>query len=473
MKILFAVHGFPPELIGGVELHTRELACALARLGHTIYVVAGTLAASSVEGDVELRREVFLGSQRERIEVVRIARHDLYFDHWHKSKSSAVSRAFRGLLREIRPDAVHVQHWIRLSRDLVSVAAREGIPSVISLHDSWASCPIVFRVRTDTKLACDAPVGPNPCIKCAGRVPPHTPWISTENAYMLLAERQRDIERELELARALVTPSAAHARALERHLGRAANSLSAVVIAPCAGTLGSSASVKARHPASKAPAVRVASWSQIARHKGLDLLVEVFLAAHKQLAGEVDLSLDVHGAEADPDYAAQLHALTRGSSVSWKGAYKSSELGQALDPRAQIFVSATRAHESYGVSADEACHLGLALLLPDVPVFVERFADVAEFYAAGQAASLTDQLVRLARQPRLLAEARLNASLAAARMPDNSSLALRHLELYERAIDAGAPAVPAESWFDPRMSAQASLDWDRALAQRSKAELGL
>jgi glycosyltransferase involved in cell wall biosynthesis len=425
----------------------------------------------------EVAREVFVGEQGERIEVARIARPDLYFDHWHKSLSSAASRAFRDLLRETRPDVVHVHHWLRLSRDLVLVAAREGIPCVVSLHDAWASCPIVFRVRPDTQRACDAPVGPHPCIACAARVPPRTPWIPVESAYLMLAERQRDIGRELDLARARIAPSQAHAHALERTLGRAVNSLAVDVIAPLAGI--SAARVAAQSSSvdavlAPAPAsLRLVSWSQIARLKGTDLLLQAFLGAREELAGEVELELDVHGAAADAQFAAQLRALAGTAPVRWVGAFEARELASVIDPAAQVFVHAARAHESYGLSIDEAARLGLALLLPDAPVFRERCADVALFYAGGNAASLQEQLVRLARDPAQITRARQAATQWAARLASSASIALRHEEVYARAIAAGAPPAPAAGWFDERMSQQATFEWDRALSQSSAEALGL
>ena len=467
MRILLATHGFPPEQVGGVELHTRELAFELARLGQQIFVVAGTLERSARPGELTLRRESIQDPAGQRIEVARIARHDLYFDHWHKSLSADVARAFRELLLEFRPDIVHVQHWIRLSRDLVTVAARAGIPSVVTLHDSWASCPIVFRVRPDTLRACDAIVGPHPCIACAERVPPRTPWVPTDSAYMLLALRQRDIAREIDLARARIAPSRAHARALERWLGRASDSLDVEIIAPCAQPL---APRSARDGAGLKSSLRnlgLTTWSQIARHKGLDVLIEAFKLASARLTGERSLSLHVLGAVADPGHFAELREATAGTRVSWGKAHEQPE-----NSLAQIFVSSSRAHESYGVSVDEAAGLGLALLLPDAPAFLERFQDVALFYASGSASSLADEIVRLAHEPARLESARRAAVQYASRLSSNGSHAQRHLTLYERAVAAGAPATAPENWFDARMSMQATLEWDRALSQRTALELG-
>ena len=55
MKLLLAVHGYPPELCGGTEISVRELARGLARAGHEVTVVAGTLQRAKARGFAPMR----------------------------------------------------------------------------------------------------------------------------------------------------------------------------------------------------------------------------------------------------------------------------------------------------------------------------------------------------------------------------------------------------------------------------------
>ena len=122
MKILLALHGYPPELRGGTENAVQALARGLARRGHAVIVVAGSMDWESgfrVTEDRDVDPE-----SGNAIDVFRIHRDDLYFDHWQKSLSTRVAAAFREIVERERPDVVHVHHWIRLSRDLVAQAAR-------------------------------------------------------------------------------------------------------------------------------------------------------------------------------------------------------------------------------------------------------------------------------------------------------------------------------------------------------------
>ena len=123
MKILLAVHGYPPELVGGTELGVQALARAAAAAGHEVTVLAGSV-------DHEPRFRVTEDTDHDpgsgaSIAVRRFHRSDLYFDHWQKGCSVEVTHAFRELLSEVQPDVLHVEHWLRLSNDLVATAARE------------------------------------------------------------------------------------------------------------------------------------------------------------------------------------------------------------------------------------------------------------------------------------------------------------------------------------------------------------
>ena len=130
MKVLFAVHGYPPELVGGTESAVQALARGLARSGVEVVVVAGSLAVAGEGRSVELSRDGDADTgDGPPIRIVRLHRGDLHFDHWHKGSSPAVGRAFSALLEEERPDLVHVHHWIRLTGDLVARGARAGRPA--------------------------------------------------------------------------------------------------------------------------------------------------------------------------------------------------------------------------------------------------------------------------------------------------------------------------------------------------------
>ena len=463
MKVCLAVHGYPPELVGGTESATRALAHGLVHHGHEVVVVAGTLRHEqgfrrSLENDEASGRA---------IRVHKIHRADLYFDHWQKSASARASLAFRDILREERPDLVHVQHWIRLSRDLVQRATREGIPSVVTLHDLWTTCLVTFRVKPESGEFCEAQLGPSPCIRCAAQVPPRTPWLSYEAQGVALLERSADLARELELARAVLAPTRAHAEAVARYLGLASARMNVRVVPH-----GRDLALRPRAPLPPPSATQklvLGAWGHLYRLKGFDRV----LRALRMLPDPARVELHVAGGEPEAAFAREVHELAAGLDVRFHGPYDAQALDRHLVGRVHAFVSGTLAHESWGLVLDEAVALRLPLVLPRRGAYAERLREGhgAFFYAPGSERELASVLERLLAEPALLPA--LQASLPAARdfTPSTEDYVRAHHGIYEEARAAGAPAVRAVP--ERERIWQATEDaWGRELPRRTAEELG-
>lgn len=474
MKILLALHGYPPELLGGTESAVRELAHGLVRAGHEVVVVAGTLRYEqgfrrSLELDPVADGGATDGHGGARtIRVHKIHRADLYFDHWQKSASARASLAFREVLREERPDLVHVHHWIRLSRDLVQRAALERIPAVVTLHDLWTTCLVTFRVKPESGEFCEVKLGPSPCLRCAAQVPPRTPWLSYEAQGVALLERSADLSRELELARRVLVPTRAHAEAVLRYLGLARERLDVRVV-PHGRELGLGARAPLAPPHEHGQLV-LGAWGHLYRLKGADLL----LRAVRLLREPARVALHFAGGEPEPAFAREVHELARGLDVTFHGPYAARELGRHPVSAVHAFVSGTRAHESFGLVLDEAVALGLVLVLPASGAYAERLGGArgALFYAPGDAAALAAVLQRLLDEPALLADLRRALPASRAFTPSVEDNVRAHLAHYEEVLRAGAPhdvrAVPEREriW-------QAGEDaWGAELQRRTGAELG-
>ena len=467
MKIALVAHGYPPELVGGTESAVRSLAHGLVGHGHEVVVVAGTLRYEdgfrrSLESDA------VPGQPGRAVRVHKIHRADLYFDHWQKSASARASLAFRDILREEGPDLVHVHHWIRLSRDLVHRAALERIPAVVTLHDLWTTCLVTFRVRPESGEFCEAKLGPSPCIKCAAQVPPRTPWLGFETQGIALLERSADLARELDLARAVVCPTRAHADAVARYLGLAPERLNLCVV-PHGRELALRRRAPPPAPGASGQLV-LGAWGHLYRLKGADRL----LRAVRRLRDPARVRLHFAGGEPEPAFAREVHELARGLDVRFHGPYPAAELDAHPVASAHAFVSGTLAHESWGLVLDEAVALGLPLVLPRSGAYAERLreGEGALFYDPGSEASLAAALARLLDEPGLLE--RLRATLPDPRrfIPDLQHDVRAHLEVYER-VRAAGPPLDARAVPERERIWQAGEDaWGTALQRCTAEELG-
>ena len=493
MKVLLALHGYPPELVGGTEDSTRALARALAAAGHEPVVVAGSM---QWEGGLRrsLEEDADPASGRS-YRVHRIHRADPYFDHWQKGAAPAAGRLFEEVLDEERPDLVHVHHWIRLSRDLVWRAARRGVPAVATLHDLWATCLVAFRVHPAERAFCRRPLDPAHCLDCAAHVPPRTPWLDAEAQAAEVRAHRRDLARELDLARAVVAPSRTHAEAALGWLGLDPGATTVRVVPPArsggVGTSGGPRPVPAAFTPD-APLVLTCfgQWSEL---KGTDLLLDAAarVAAAQDAPGRLRLLLA--GGAPFPAFAARVEALAadarrdHGLDVRLLGAYEREALADHPVADAHLFVHPTRAHESWGLVLDEALDLGLGVVAPDLGAPAERLADAraagdgwGEPYAPGDAADLARLLGELLEDPpRVAALGAAAREAVAAGRPAGRARALdevlaAHLEVYRAALEAG-PVGPDEvppPAEDPADREAWLAAWDAALGRHTPEELG-
>jgi glycosyltransferase involved in cell wall biosynthesis len=455
VKVLLAVHGYPPELVGG---H------GLVRAGHEVVVVSGTL-----RHEQGFRRSLEHDEVDGRtIRVHKIHRADLYFDHWQKSGSTRAALAFRDILREERPDLVHVHHWIRLSRDLVQRAVLERIPAVVTLHDLWTTCLVTFRVKPESGEFCHAPLAPAPCLRCAAQVPPRTPWLSYEEQGIALMERSVDLKAELALARVVLAPTEAHAAAVTRYLGVARERLDLRVVPH-----GRELALRARSPL--APPAELGKlvlgvWGHLYRLKGADRV----LRAVRRLPDPRPVRVHFAGGEPEPAFAAEVHELAQGLDVHFHGPYAASALDTHPVSDAHVFVSGTLAHESFGLVLDEAVALRLPLVLPRSGAYAERLSEGAGalFYTPGDEAALAAVLARLLDEPGLVAALRARLPAAESFTPSTAEHVAELLAIYAEARGARTPEGVRVAPERERMAQMREDAWGAELQRRSGEELG-
>jgi glycosyltransferase involved in cell wall biosynthesis len=463
VKLLLCVHGFPDELLGGTELAAHGLALELLRRGHEVVVFTGSMVPSK-DAEVSLREETReVSGASHALRIVRVSRPDLYFDHWQKSKSARIASSFREVLERERPDLVHVLHWIRLTRDLVLHAAQAGVPSVISLNDSWISCPLVFRVESRESSICEQPLSAMNCLSCAGRVAPRTPWVPMEVGFMELGQRSEDIATELRLARSVIVPSRSFG---ERQLGLCADApqVRLDVLPPVAAPVYPA---QAAVPEAVEPLI-LGSWGQLSELKGLDLAFEALAS----LGPKSGIELILAGEEERPGYFDRLRGAHPGVTVHWAGSFEAATLHEHPVSRVHAMLSASRAPESFGLVLEEARALGLPSILPAAGAFGERAGEDTGslLYESGSAQALARAMLHLRDEPATLnaLRARLAAPITTAEVVEG------YQAIYSRAVDEGVPSdVPEPRWFDERMLNFAQAEWDRRASEHSPAELGL
>jgi len=411
-RIGLVVHGQPPELVGGTERLVSELAASLAARGDTVEIFSGSIEWRPA---FEVVRD-----ESGAVPIVRVHRHDLFFERWDKLENPLVERAFGEWLDAFEPDLVHVHHWARLTTRLVSVTKSRGVPVVLSLHDLFSTCPRYHRVKADLSF-CDVPASAEACRDCAPR------WRFQGDAEIdgSVEVFAADLRAEVAAADALIAPTEGHARRvlgwleLDRPVTAIAPA-SAPAIEPATRPLGSKPA-SAKHP------LAVGVFGHLHPLKG----VEVLLDAQAALSDPGLVELHVWGAAPTTELDAAIKTRAGGRPVVWHGAYQPADLsGAALD----VVVLPTLCAESYSFAADEAAALGVPILASDLGSLTDRDTSRHALFARGDSAALAALLTELAGDP-----ARRDAMAAAPAPP--LTHAGRHLAELSAVYDALPPAA--------------------------------
>jgi len=349
MRILLAVHAFPPASTAGVEVYTYRLARALSSRGHDVLVLTAVHDLAAEPYQVRWR-------EHDGLAVAEVPSVHLQGTLEATYSDARLETATQGVLERFRPDVVHVQHLLNLSAGLLGQARRVGAAVVLTLHDYWLSCPRDgLRMRAD--LGRCATVDHDVCARCLRSSPYLIPPVqrtlagvarraglgrhvhrlhdlapaATGRVLALLRrasgapaglaagmDRRADALRAaVRDARVVVAPTAfARARALE--FGVPAD---AVRVVPLGAVPGPARGRRA------GPRRRVGYVGTLAPHKGVRILVEAF----RGLAGP-GLTLDLFGSTTvHPSYARELRELAAGDSrIRFRGAFAEGEQGRVL-----------------------------------------------------------------------------------------------------------------------------------------------
>lgn len=390
MRILLTTHAFLPGSVAGVEVYTARLATALLDLGHTVRVLTAVHDLAAVPHSVR-RRKIGL------LDVVEIVNTHAEGTLEATYRNGAIDRVLDELVQDFRPDVLHAQHLLNLSSGLLRSASSRRIPSVLTLHDYWLSCPRDgLRMRADGELcasvdhgACasclaDSPYLPPPlqrgamrAIRLAGlgrllhlsrRVWPRTTLRilsalrhpSPDRLARLSADldlRDDHLKERVATADAILAPTRfARDRAIE--WGVPQDRVRVL-------SLGAITGPTQRRAA--APRRRFAYLGTVAPHKGLHVLLEAVMGLENR-----DWSLDIFGnAGIDPGYTARLRTLARDDGrIRFPGSVPPSQ-HERLWPSIDVLVLPSLWWENSPLAVLEALAAG-------IPVIASRTGGIPE-----------------------------------------------------------------------------------------------
>ncbi len=375
MKVLHVVHGYFPESGGGIERYLQRVLPAQRDAGATVTLLTGSMVPWEQCG-LECWQE-------HGLDMVRLHRDDLFFDHHVKAWHPGVEQLVAQFLARERFDLVHVHQWIRLTSNLVELAEAQGIATVVTLHDAYPTCPRAFRIDRDGQ-SCARPLSVASCLTCVPRYG-HEPERELAEGIELFRDQMRS---EVLRARSVLVASEAAADLIASNLD-VPRARFVVLPLPHAPRL------PARQkpvPVPPAPAaLRIGYFGLLARHKGVNTLLDAFAALCQQpLPRPAELHL--FGESETPEFLAQARARVHGLPATFHGAYSGESLAAA---KLHIAVFPSLAFECFSLVLDEAFELGLPVVVSDVGALSRRAGAAAVRVPPGDAVALQRALAEL------------------------------------------------------------------------------
>jgi glycosyltransferase involved in cell wall biosynthesis len=405
MRILLAVHHFPPRRLGGVELEALRVARALEARGHLIQVLCVDEIDRGRPGEISAQDDAVDGVAVQRLSFNRAA-----LAPRAEYDNQLVGAHVDRLLTAWRPDVLHVMSGYLLTASALTAARARGVPTVVSLTDMWFLCPRITMQRSDGTWSAP-PLDAARCVRCLaeeqrryrlpGRLAPSLmSWYWSQHADRIRAieDRQAFLRGTLGHTDALLSRSA-FLRSMFEQAGAVAPGR-ILVIAP-----GRDTGVA---PGPKRPAsgmLRVGFIGTVAPHKGPHVVV----AAMKLLSG-APLALALYGDwEAFPRYADELRRAASADArirclPRFDGDAGLASAHQAID----VLVVPSLWHENVP-------NVVLEAFLHDTPVVASRAGGISEVVADGRggllfepgnARDLATALRRLVDDPVLLGRLR-------------------------------------------------------------------
>lgn len=388
MRILFLTHQYFPRSIGGTEMLVRGLVTRLRAHGHEAVVLAYVESPGNQMHDFGFRVTEFEGAPLWELHYnLGCAENPAEAEFDNLLLAQLVVRA----AREIKPDAIHAAHLMKLSGAVLPRLAREGFPVVVTLSDYWPLCLRHTLLKPDGAICETGPDHPQRCLACAkathGLAKPSPPcadeaalWQRAREAtadpshpdaafrrdVLALARRTESLRAALLGARRLIALSDFQ-RGIFLQNGYPGEGITVLRHGVETAEL---ATVRARRrEPGFAPAAprRIVFIGTLAAHKGPHILLEAM-----QTIPGADLILELHGpAGGDGEYVARLRALAGGDPrVKLCGPLPPERMGDVLQEAFALALPA-QWHENEPLVVKAALWCG-------VPVAAGRIGSLAQ-----------------------------------------------------------------------------------------------
>ena len=450
-RVLLTAHKFFPQHRAGTEVLTLKIAQELQARGTEVKIVAANPpdqdarrkfdSASPPPVEEQVSDYDYEGLRVHIVEeAIRLQDYDFSFEYYHPH----MKRHFLGLLDDFRPDIVLVVHAQNLSAAIVEACREKNVPVVFYATDFWFVCPIVQLTRPDGEVCRGPGPGALKCLTCytpklfapaaefnealskkydfvgkalatlpgpvkglaqsglysaysASKLPAAT--MATVNRPAALKDFANQFDRILvptKLMRDIFVENGIEERLIELvHYGIDTSKL---------------VGHQKKSPSDK---LRIGYIGTFYEHKGVDLLIDAYLALPEEDRKKATLRL-YGDTEQFPEYSNKLKdsvaaAGEKGRAISFEGTFPNDTLGQVLSDL-DVLVVPSRWYENTPLVMQSALATRTPLIVTDLGGMSElvKHGDNGLLFKLNDYRSLAAQILALLRDPALLSKLTAN-----------------------------------------------------------------
>lgn len=285
--------------------------------------------------------------------------------------SSIINQSFGEIILNIRPDIIHIQHFIRWPLNIIDLATQEKIPTVLSIHDYYTITPEYIMYKDHDPRE---PLTPENSIKRYGK-----------DVSQYLGRRRGILTSSMQMVTRLVVPS--------QFIHQALNS-----VFPNEYTVIPHGIPQfPRYPKKSNGENLVFGYAgKLIPSKGWKQLLDAFLSLRMHhpktelhFFGEIQSEYELQ----KDDIQASRYSGENTPGVVYHGSYDVSNLGQLLST-IDVLVIPSLTAETYSLVLSEAWMAGLPVAVSDIGALGDRVADGinGKKFVAGNVDSIRDTL---------------------------------------------------------------------------------
>lgn len=391
MKILYLTAYYPPDFASGATMQVQRMAERAVAAGHQVKVFSGAARKGLADGDMAV--EHVGGVEVHWIGSTGWAHPADDANWWNPVATSAVAR----LLNEFAPDIVHAHTLQTLGAGTVEAALDRRIRTIVTMHDHWWWCALLFLVGNDLQPC--TPVTDAGNCACAK----DQPWRTARAAALRgVLDRVEEVLVPSTVMRDLVVANGVD----PARVSVDANDVTMAVTPPAAG-----------RTAPGGP-VRFIYFGGDHGVKGVDVLLNAATLLRRERRGN-RWTLDMYGVAERPHVAAM--------PVTFRSAFGPEAVTRVLSG-ADVMVLPSIARESFSIAVRESLAAGLVVVTSDCygPEEVVNNGANGFVVPTGDVEALAAAMQRLIDDPALLGRMRADVSErpVTLRSPDEHAAAL-------------------------------------------------